>query len=599
MRPASSLLVAGLGALLAAGSLTPGAAHAAPVDAVPLAPVVSSLDFPECASAETPTVCPHTGNHVGETGTFELKAGRGDVDVDAYRWAILGATGDEPSGLSEPIATAAGKPRSIEFASAESGIRRLSVQARDRAGQWGAFASYDFFVPRNEPVVDWSFNDASAPGANTGADPESGELDLGGAVTSPLGRNDVGLRFDAGTPAAATTAGISTADDFTVALWAHVEAAESMTLVSAGAPEGDALEIGYDAETASWVAGRRSTTAAELASAPGIRGAWTHLAVTYRAAADELTLWVDGVARSSVTYATDAWDSASWRLGCGSASLTAPGCATATVDEVGIWDNAASGSVIAERVSSETNEGYATSMAAEWNLGVGADTVESGVLTDRSYGAQLRVEGAGDQYLPGAVLALPGAPEQSIRLDHPVTDSAVSFSVAASVRLTDPTRSGVIAQQAGDNAAAWTLGYRLKSDGSGGQVYFRMADGDHADAALAEVRADVWVPDDINVVIGVYNAERRQIEIYLNGMSPQAGDGSAEGEMPQASFTTPWTARGGFEVGNGTTTTGLGGPTAPLAADLAGVWQYAGALSANDVFNADPGLPPGAAIANG
>jgi hypothetical protein len=211
----------------------------------------------------------------------------------------------------------------------------------------------------------------------------------------------------------------------------------------------------------------------------------------------------------------------------------------------------------------------------------------------------LRVDDASDQYLPVGVLALPGTPEQRIALSHPVTDSAVSFSVASSVRLTDPTRPGVIAQQAGENVAAWTLGYRVKSDGTGGQFYFRMAAGDSTDAEFAEVRADVWTPDEVNVVIGVYNAERRQIEIYLNGFPPASGDGSTEGEMPEASFSAPWTARGRFEVGNGSTTADLAGPTAPLAGDLVGVWQYAGALGANDIFNADPGLPPGAATAVG
>lgn len=593
-----SFFAAGLGAALAVASPVPGAAAAAPVDSAPLAPIVSSLDFPGCASIETPTTCPQTGNHVGEAGTFQVEAAKGDTDVDAYRWAIVGATGDEPAGTSEPIATKAGRSRSIGFTSAQPGLRTLTVQARDRAGQWGDMKSYPFFVPRNEPMVDWSFNDPSAPGANSGLDPAVGGLDLGGAETSSLGRHDIGLRFTAGEPASAAT-GISTADDFTVALWAHIDAAESMTLVSAASPEGNALEIGYDAATDRWVAGRRSDTVAELASSPGTRGTWTHLAVTYRASVNELTLWVDGVARSNVTYAAQGWDTTAWRLGCGGASFAGADCATATVDEVGIWDNAAVGAVIADRVILETNEGHATSMAAEWNFGVNTDTVESGVLTDRSFGAQLQVEGAGDQYLPGGVLALPGAPEQRLISSHPVTDSAVSFSVAASVRFTDPTRPGVIAQQAGENAAGWTLGYRVKSDGSGGQVYFRMAESDSVDAEVAEVRADVWTPEDVNVVIGVYNAERQQIEIYLNGFSPSSGDGSAEGEVPVASFTTPWTARGGFEVGNGTTTTDLVGPTAPLLADLVGVWEYAGALSANDIFNAEPGLPPGAATASG
>lgn len=167
--------------------------------------------------------------------------------------------------------------------------------------------------------------------------------------------------------------------------------------------------------------------------------------------------------------------------------------------------------------------------------------------------------------------------------------------VGGSLRLTEPTQAGVIAQQSGENAPAWTLGYRVKSDGSGVQVYFQMADGDSVDATVAEVRADVWTPEDVNVVVGVYDAELRRIEIYLNGFSPEFGDGSPEGQMPEASFVTPWTARGGFEVGNGTTTLDLAGPEAPLAADVKGVWQYAGALTANDIYNADDGLPPGAA----
>ncbi|MEI7055978.1 LamG-like jellyroll fold domain-containing protein [Nocardioides sp. CCNWLW239] len=601
----SSRLVAGLGVALAASiSFAPQAAGAAappsarPIgaldDAAPLAPVVTSTSFPECS-----TMCPHDGTPVGVEGTFEVGAAKGDTDVDAYRWAILGPVEGEPSAYSETILTKAGRARSISFTSHKTGLRNLQVQARDKAGVWGHTASYSFYVPANEVVTEWSFGDPSDPGANSGADPTTGTLDLGGAVTSSVGRRDTGLQLRGGAPATAASTGVSTGQDFAVALWAHVDAAESVTLMSVPTAEGNAFEIGYDATDGSWLAGRRSATGAELASAPGGRGAWTHLAATYASSDDALTLWVNGKAVDTVAYSGEAWDGSRWQLGCGSVALPEPRCGDATVDEIGLWDNRASAPAIAERLRLEDETGYATSMAAEWNLGVSTDTVESGVLTDRSFGAPLQVAGIGDQYLSGGFLALPGTTGQSLTLGHPVTDSAVSFSVAASLRLTDPTRGGVIAQQAGENAAAWTLGYRLKSDGSGGQVYFQMADGDSVDATVAEVRADVWTPEEVNVVVAVYDVDLRRIEIYLNGMSPAFGDGSPEGEMPEASFTMPWTARGPFAVGNGTTTLDLAGPEAPLAAEVKGVWQYAGQLSANDIFNADIGLPPGAATPGG
>lgn len=598
----SSRLVAGMGVALAAASISfvPQAAGAAPptavppisanVDAAPLAPVVSSTSFPECS-----TVCPHNGTRVGVEGTFEAEAAKGDTDVDAYRWSIIGPEAGEPSGLSEPILTKAGRARSFSFTSQKTGLRKLQVQARDKAGVWGSTASYSFYVPANEVVTEWSFTDPANPGANSGADPAAGTLDLGGAVTSSVGRSGAGLQLRGGTPATATNTGVSTDQDFSVALWAHIDAAESATLVSVPTAEGNAFEIGYDATDGTWLAGRRSATSADLASAPGIRGTWAHLAATYSSSANELTFWVNGKAKETIAYSVEASDGATWQLGCGNLALPEPGCGDATIDEVGLWDNRATAPDIAKRVSLADETGYVTSMASEWNLGVSTDTVESGVLTDRSFGAQLRVAGAGDQYLPGGLLALPGTAGQSITLDHPVTDSAASFSVAASLRLTDPTQAGVIAQQSGENAAAWTLGYRVKSDGSGGQVYFQMADGDSLVATVAEVRADVWTPEDVNVVVGVYDAELRRIEIYLNGFSPEFGDGSPEGQMPEASFATPWTARGGFEIGNGTTTLDLAGPEAPLAGEVKGVWQYAGALTANDIYTAEDGLPPGAA----
>lgn len=598
----SSRLVAGLGVALAAASISfvPQSAGAAPptavrpisanVDAAPLAPVVSSTSFPECS-----TLCPHNGTRVGVEGTFEVEAAKGDTDVEAYRWSIIGPAAGEPSGVSEPILTKAGRAQSFSFTSQKTGLRRLQVQARDKAGVWGSTASYSFYVPANEVVTEWSFTDPSNPGANSGADPAVGTLDLGGAVTTSVGRGGTGLQLRGGAPATATNTGVSTGHDFSVALWAHVDAAESVTLASVPTAEGNAFEIGYDATDGTWLAGRRSATSAELASAPGIRGVWAHLAATYSSSTNELTLWVNGKAEGTIAYSAGAWDGATWQLGCGSPVLPEPGCGDATVDEVGLWNNRATAPDIATRVSLADETGYATSMAAEWNLGVSTDTVQSGVLTDRSFGAQLQVAGAGDQYLPGGFLALPGAPGQSITLDHPLTDSAASFSVAASLRLTDPTRAGVIAQQSGENAAAWTLGYRVKSDGSGGQVYFQMADSDNVDATVAEVRADVWTPEDVNVVVAVYDAELGALKIYLNGFSPEFGDGSPEGEMPEASFATPWTARGGFEIGNGTTTLDLAGPESPLVGEVKGVWQYAGALSANDIYNADDGLPPGAA----
>jgi hypothetical protein len=269
-----------------------------------------------------------------------------------------------------------------------------------------------------------------------------------------------------------------------------------------------------------------------------------------------------------------------------------------------MWDIPIGAGDIAKKVTLDTVGGPKVATVADWDM-VNGDTIASGKVTERVFGAQLSVSSAGDAYLASVVdgdatvpaLTLPGAEGQRAAMSWSPMSTATSFSVSASVRVTDPTRPAVIAQQAGANAAAWTLGYRPKTDGTAqGQFYFRMSHEDSPTAAFSEVRLDVNSTDIFNAVTGVFDADREGgpvIYLALNGGAWGQDDGSAEAPVPEASFSvTPWQASGGFGLGNGTTTTSLSGTQAPLNGDIAHLKLFAGAWSLDAISKGEDGITP-------
>jgi hypothetical protein len=572
------------------------------VDATaPGEPTLDSTAFPECATASSSSVCDHSGNRVGASGTFTVTANSDDTDVTKYEWRYSKAL-----STSHTISTSNSAAKTFSVTPTAHGTQYVEARAYDLGSRSGGWKKYWFYVPPNAPLVKWDIDKVDAPEANTGLEPTSGALDLAGssATVSPYGRDDKGLRFSGGAPVRASSiANLDTRYDFTVAAWVRVDGAEtdSATLLAAPASTGNAFELGYDAASGKWVAGRRGSGAPEqtVSSAPALLGVWTHLAAGYDQATNKMALWVNGVQVSSKTYSSAATASTGWQLGCGNTALTVPGCGTGMVDEVQIWNNIPiEGDIKAALKTETTDTRDAYALAADWDFE--QDTESSGRLIDQIYGAPLAVSGMSAGWLtdqidgqPVRALTLPGTTAQSVKIGRPVVDTTASFSIAGLVRLEDLTTHGVIAQQSGASAEAWTLGYRPKSDGTV-QFYFQMRDS--SGSSVSEARYSILDPAEVGqfaVVIGVYDEANDQVRVYFNGMAPIEGDGSADADHTGEAFGAPWLARGAMNVGNGHANGTTTGTSAPMHGQVAALRLFAGALNDNDVLVDDVIPNPG------
>lgn len=568
----------------------------------PQAPKLESTDFLECATPNAPQTCSYDGPRFGSQGTFKVTAQ--DVDVIKYQWWLDKPAAGEPQSRTT-ITTASGGAKTFSFTPFKTGHRKIYAIAIDEGHpNGGGIATFEFWVSSNTGVAEWTFNDSAGRNKNTGRAGAAGNLSspMGDASVSEHGRDQAGLKFTGGAPATATVAGVSTSTNFTVDAWIRASTADSATFIAATSGSGDTFELGYDSVSRRWVAGRRESGETRYATSSALAGLgqWAYLVGSFEASTKTMTLYVNGVKQGSATYATSPTTSTAWQLGCGASSLSEPRCASGMVDEVSLWDYVMSAEEVQQRFQLRSDVGMVTSTAALWDMA--SDVSSAGVITDRAFGAKLAVSGAGSNYLDGVIdgnatvpaLSLPGDAGQQVSMPWSPVSTSTSFTVGALVRVPEGAHSGVIAQQTGSSTAAWTLGYRVKSDGAS-QFYFRMATSDAASAPVAEARVDVGMPTEFNAVTAVFDAtdSTRYVKLYLNGGTRGDDDGSAEAHHPVDEFAAaPWQAAGGFGLGNGTIDQTLNGTKGPLTGDIATVKVVAGALSSTQIGAGADGVTP-------
>ncbi len=537
-------------------------------------PEVTSTTFTECASDADTTQCPATGT-THTPGSFHVDAP--SSDAISYSWKLNG------SGITT-TGTTGGAAKDITV-TPDQDVNTFEVWSSDGANE-GIHAFFIFKVNRKAPSVRWTFDDAVDPAANSGD--SAGLLTLGTAEVDVRGRVGSALRPQGG-PATAQGVAVDTARDFTVSAWVRADQDASATFVAATTSVSNAFELGYDGATRQWIAGRRTASGStDAVSSLALTGAWTHLAATYDASANKVTLYVDGISRSSVTYSGAAWASSGWSLGCGGIGGTPSSCLNGAVDEVNLWNAALSASEIAELADpiDPLTSHPITSSAASWTM---SDAEDATSAAESRFGADLALADvpvpsfgtAGDGMAAG-VLKLPGTNAQAATWSRAVADTSGSFTVAAWVRPSDPTRPMVVAQQQGASAASWTLSYRPAS-GGGGQWVFQRASADTATPAVPEVRTRVLsdVSEDWTLVIGVYDNVTDTVSLYHNGNKFDDGPDPTTDAVQDTDFTTPWTARGRLDVGNGQ----LDGAAAPFQGEIDSVEVLAGAMDATSAFD--------------
>lgn len=494
-------------------------------------------------------------------------------DVTKYLWKLN-------DGPWNTVTTTAGNPQTVTV-TPDTELSTLWVKASDSVNE-SPQGTYYFRVNTPTPAVTWAFDGASlttntAPGATGGA------LTIGSATASSYGRVDKALTLTPTAPAGATstTTGVSTLNDFTVAAWVRAKSATDMTLVSAVAADSDPFEIGYSAGAQTWVAGRRDPAGALAAlSAPGMPGVWTHVAASWNAGPNRLSLYVNGEHIGDKTFTTgNPSNTSGWWLGCGRAGTSTVRCANGKVDEIALYKSVLAPTTIKRLANPLTVDTVpALGLNNVWGMVDATEPVDANDLTlsapDPVTGAPRFV--ASDGFWEG-LLDLLGAANQSVKTTRPTGDTTGSFTVSACVRLNSTTKDMVIAQQRGGTGAAWTLGVRGGPTGS--QWVFQRSTTDTASPAVVEVHseANMDLVGTMFLVQGVYDASQEdpatppKLELYVNGVGQSNTNGGVSGVDDP---TPPWLARGRLDIGVGT----FAGASAPFDGQIDYLDVSAGAI---------------------
>lgn len=552
-------------------------------------PTINTNSFAECLSPDAPTECSPRGQ-AGESGTVTIDTP--SSDAVSYRWSLNGGA------ASSPVPAAGGAPADITV-TPNALLNLLQVWTVDGAGNESLRASYTFKVNPRSPSVRWNFDNPGDLGADSSQAQAAPLTVAAGASASPMGRVGGALSFSGNTPPTSPitgTSGVSATSAFTISAWVRVEAAaqgSTTTLISANYSEGNAFEFGYEPATNKWTAGRRNATSVSLVgSTTAVPRVWTHLAATYNPTTKTLAMFVNGRPAGTIVYPSAAWGSSTWRLGCGFVGGTPTGCGTALIDDVNLFPSSLAADEIqdlADPVPDDSLSPIVTSAAA-WSMNDADDAVAA---AETCYAANLVLSdlptprfGASTDGL-FRVLQLPGTSTQQAKVSRPVVDATGSFTIAANVRPTDPSISMVIAQQRGGNRESWTLAYKAIS-GGGGRWVFQRTVSDSPWTSIVEVRSPV-VPDaseELNVVIGTYDRKTDRIGLFVNGFSFTQGEDPLIDEVQEMPYSTPWTARGDFQIGNGT----LSGSTAPFKGEIERIDVFAGAFDELHALTYDNGI---------
>ncbi|MFF1816478.1 LamG domain-containing protein [Kribbella sp. NPDC058245] len=540
-------------------------------------PLDNCWDLPRCSERVA----------LGDKVTFTFTSTSPDAVSLRYRWI-----GTNPVTVDGAAAT-------LELEPPNDGRLLLMVQSVNSFGQPSQDTNFMLFVgPAPGPVGSWEFNDGSGTTAADGPG-LTHPLALAGSTFEASGRLDGGLALDgADDYASASESVVDTSQSFSISVWARPTNPSKLGVIaSANGANTTATGLGYDPSSKRWVFARTSADVrnptlykASSKEAP-VNGAWSHLLAMYDVLTGALKFYVNGRLQQETTSPATAVWKATGALTVGRGLLTgaAGGYFAGSIDNLQIWQRVLRPEEVLElQLPKDSNGMVVTGDVAHWPLDTavrGADQVWRSPETVR--GADLTVSGfqGADQSKAfvddaerGKVLQLNGSSRASVSLGRPLVDASASFSLAVMVKLTDPTKPGVILRQGTATTDTWRLAYEPVGD-SGQFTFARANAGSNTEtAATLTVTADEEDLDGWHLITASYVLNDRdpsQDQISLT-RDLRSRDGSLR------SFTAPRR--------DGTTTVGKPGPTgAPFTGRLDNIHLYTGNLATTEVCTDYPG----------
>ncbi|GAA1702026.1 LamG domain-containing protein [Kribbella yunnanensis] len=425
-----------------------------------------------------------------------------------------------------------GKTGTVALKPPHEGRNTLHVRSFDSANHAGRPADFRLFVKAaSPPVGDWSFDDGTGTSAaDASATPHPLTL-YGGATFDDAGRDGKSLQLDGVNDYAETAAPVvDTSKGFTISAWARLWTSSDAVVLGQAGNIASAYQLGYSASAKRWIFQRATTDTMSPAiikassDEPAVLGAWTHLAGVYDSGTSQLQLYVNGrlQTQGTATYPFDkAWKAAgSFSVGRGQYNDVFQHHFPGSIDRVQVWQRALYDYQTMAGTNVKQDEVAVVSAAAKWPLdGASQGSDQVWRTTESVYGANMVISGFGstaDQSTPfveddqrGKVLQFTGAASEALSLPRPVVDAGTTFSVAAWIKLADPTKPAVVARQAGSDRDAWRLEWKPGAPGAfGGQWQFSHARAsvNQEDTAIFPEDYDNFANDEWRLLIGTYNA---------------------------------------------------------------------------------------------
>ncbi len=426
------------------------------------------------------------------------------------------------------------------------------------------------------PAARWQLNDGSGGTAADSIGSHPATLTGGATWSTDPTRGEV-LSFD-GTTGYATANGpvLDTTGNFTIAAWVNLANTTTYsTAVSQGGVNAASFYLQYSKAANAWAFVSPSTDSGNAAgypiahaTSPPTLNTWTHLAGTFDATSDTMTLYVNGTKAGTTTNPTP-WNGTA-PLTIGAAKIAGGGVGNyfpGQVSDVQAYQAALSATDIARIYA-----GNATGPAGRWRFLEG-----SGTTSADSSGNNHAVNLAGGATWSGAGnggLALDGATGYA-GTAAPVLTTTGSYTVSAWVNLTNTNTFSTAVGQGGVNAASFYLQYSKAAN-----AWAFVSPSSDSNNPTGYPIAHATSPPTLNTwthLAGTFDATSNTMTLYVNGIA--AGS---------TINTTPWTATGPLTIGaaklvGGTTNNYFPGqitdvqtyPTALNAAEIAQMYASA------------------------
>lgn len=540
-----------------------------PDTTAPLAPRITlAAPYTECLSDD----CRKAGGP-GVAATFTFAPNEADSDIVSYQYKLS----------SDPTwSSVTGETATVTRIPQQSGLYLLEVRAVDGTGWPGESARLDFMVARGEGAIGrWHFDEAGGTALDSGTVEGKARHHAtltGGATRDDRGRRGVrtydsegiplpspatdrGLSLDGSTGHAATSDPVvNTRASYTLSAWVRPDTLGSTDRTVLAQDGG--FRLSYDASAGTWTLLPSAPGAADhrtlVAEQPATPKAWTHLAATYDASADEARLYVNGRLQATGTVpGTGAQDGP---LQFGRALSDESNAEyidyfAGSIDEVAVWQRVLTDKEIADEARLMLGDGRnAVELVGDWS----ADGASGPVLTDTTsgYGPELTLSGGAAPN--GDSIELDGV-NGAATADGPLVDGAGSFTVStdvvldgAAVSTWDVGRAGQIFARRTADGSTWGLWYEaapmqtvfdpetleMKLVPAGYWHFGRMnADGTY-DAVMSDEAARTDVPVELT---GVYDAQNGTIELYVgnnrNGGALTVANAPGPGEFTVGATT--------------------------------------------------------------